>query len=283
MKRSGKKEDVLKKSNSRMRSKKTNRKDMRVSGLAGSGRCDYGIWHFSGREWLACILIYLLLDGVVSLLFFRSAAALFLFLPGLFWFFRDRKKEWIRKRYRRMREEFLTAMQLAGTALSAGYSAENAFREAERELKKIYPADSFICTEISSITAGVRLNQRLEDLLLDLGSRSHLDEIVSFAEVFSAARKTGGDLITIVGNTVQSMQQKEETRREIETIVSGRKMEQQIMSVIPLFILAYVNVTSPDFLQVMYHNLTGVLIMSACLCVYFAAWMWGRSIMEIEV
>ena len=283
MKRSGKKEDVLKNGNSGTRSKKANRKDLRISGPAGAKRCDYGIWRFSAREWLICILIYLILDSAVSLLFFRSSAAFFLFLPGMLLFFRDRKREWIRQRYRRMREEFLTAMQLAGTALSAGYSAENAFREAERELKKIYPADSFICTEMSSITAGVRLNQRLEDLLLDLGSRSHLDEIVSFAEVFSAARKTGGDLITIVGNTVQSMQQKEETRREIETIISGRKMEQQIMSVIPLFILAYVNITSPDFLQVMYHNLTGVLIMSACLCVYFAAWMWGRSIMKIEV
>ena len=244
---------------------------------------DYGTWKWTPAEMLSVIALYLLLDGAISLLFFRSVVAFVLFLPGILWFFQDRKKERIRHRRGRMREEFLTAMQLVGTALSAGYSAENAFREAGRELAKIYPEGSFIRTEVNTITARLRLNQTLEELLLDLGERSRLEEISSFAEVFSAARRTGGDLISIVSDTVSGMQQRQETRREIDTILAGRKMEQQMMSLIPLLILAYVDITSPGFLQVLYHNLTGILIMSVCLCVYFGAWLWGRRIMNIEV
>jgi len=57
----------------------------------------------------------------------------------------------------------------------------------------------------------------------------------------------------------------------------------RMMSMIPLFILAYVSVTSPGFLDVMYHNAAGILIMTLCLLLYLTAFLWGRKIMRIRV
>ena len=48
-------------------------------------------------------------------------------------------------------------------------------------------------------------------------------------------------------------------------------------------ILIYVQMVSPGFLDVMYHNPAGIFIMSVCLLVYFLAWLWGRKIVSIEV
>ena len=55
------------------------------------------------------------------------------------------------------------------------------------------------------------------------------------------------------------------------------------MSVVPFLLIGYVQLVSPGFLDVMYGNLAGVLIMSACLGTWgFAFWL-GRKIVSIEI
>ena len=90
-------------------------------------------------------------------------------------------------------------------------------------------------------------------------------------------------MIAIIRNTVQSIAQKNETRKEIQVILSAKKMEQNMMSLIPCLILLYVQTVSPGFLDGMYHNPAGILIMTAALVVYLTAVAWGKRIVEIEV
>ena len=55
------------------------------------------------------------------------------------------------------------------------------------------------------------------------------------------------------------------------------------MSVIPLGIILYMQLTSPGFLDVLYGNEMGICIMTACLALYLAAFQWGVRLTEIEV
>lgn len=77
--------------------------------------------------------------------------------------------------------------------------------------------------------------------------------------------------------------QKNETRKEIQVVLSAKKMEQNMMSLIPCLILLYVQTVSPGFLDAMYHNPAGIAIMTAALGVYLGAVVWGKKIVEIEV
>lgn len=169
------------------------------------------------------------------------------------------------------------------SALAAGYSAENSLTEALKELKKVYEPEDYIIRELGFVEVQISMNQNMEELLLDFGRRSGVEDIRSFAEVFMTAKRSGGDLLLIIKNTVSCIRQKQETMQEIETCLSGKIMEQNIMSVIPILILLYVKLTSPDFLDGMYGNIAGVVIMGICLVVYGAAYFWGRSIIRIEV
>ena len=182
-----------------------------------------------------------------------------------------------------MQQQFLTGMQLVHTSLQAGYAIENAFKEALKELQKVYEENTFIVREFQYIVNQIGLNRTVESLLMELGQRSHVEDIRNFAEIFYTAKRTGGDLMVIIQNTLSCIWQKQETGREIETLLSGKQMEQTMMSVIPLFILAYVDLTSPGFLDAMYHNVTGAVIMALCLCVYLLAYFWGRKIMHIRI
>ena len=120
-------------------------------------------------------------------------------------------------------------------------------------------------------------------LLQDLGERSQVEDLQSFAEVFLTVKRTGGDLLHVIRNTVSCIRQKQETVAEIETVLTGKMTEQKVMSLMPLLILLYVRLTSPEFLSGMYGNLTGRAVMTVCLLIYAVAYLWGKKIVGIEV
>lgn len=244
---------------------------------------DYREYRLSGREFLAAIAAYAVLDGMVSYLFFRSWAAFFLLLPGAALFLKEQKKRLLKKRKAQLQSQFLMGMQLVCASLQAGYAVENAFREALPELEKVYDPEAFLVREFRFFVKQIGLNRTAEALLTDFGTRSGVEDIRNFAGIFSTAKRTGGDLIAITRNTVSSIQQKQETQQEIETSLSGKVMERNMMSAIPLCMIAYVGITSPGFLDVMYYNAAGTAVMGGCLLVYGIAFWWGRKVTEIQV
>lgn len=246
-------------------------------------RPEYGTYRLSVQEVLRYGSLYLLLDLCFSYLFFYSWIAFVLLLPGIFLFLWEQKKELQKKKKREIQKQFMNGIQLMSASLQAGYSAENALKEAVKELRKVWTEDAVVVSEFSWIVSQIALGRNMEELFLDFGRRSGLEDILSFAEVFLTARRSGGDLLLIIRNTTSCIRQKQETMQEIETTLSGKIMEQNIMSLIPLLILAYVKFTSPDFLDGMYGNLTGAAVMSICLAVYATAYFWGKKIIQIEV
>lgn len=244
---------------------------------------DYNQYNFTGKQWALQILLYVVIDGIVSILFYRSFLAFILFLPGFFFFLKQRKADYIAAGKKELSQQFLTGIQAVSAALAAGYSVENAFEEALEDMDRVFEKEDKIIKEFTYIRNQLRLNNTLESLLLDLAKRSRIEEIENFAEVFSAAKRSGGDLIAIIRNTILCISQKEETKMEIETCLSAKRLEQKIMSGVPFLILIYVGAASPGFLDVMYYNAAGICIMSLCLVVYVAAYMWGKKIVDIEV
>lgn len=228
-------------------------------------------------------VLYLALDLTVSILFYRSWTAFLLFLPGVYWFLRKTGKILEKRKKKRMEQGFLMGMRYVSTALAAGYSVENAFVQAVEEMKKVSRQDDQAFLEFRRIAGGLRINQTMEVLLLELAKRSDIEDIQVFAEVFETARRTGGDLIAIIRSTTAAISRKEETRQEIEVCLASKKLEQNIMSAVPCLLIGYVEAASPGFLNVMYGNPAGVLIMSGCLAVYVFAFLLGRKIVSIEV
>lgn len=244
---------------------------------------DYSVYKFTKKELGVQILLYTLLDGVVSYLFYRSFYAFILFSPGVLWFLKERRKTFKRKRTTEFLNQFLAGMKCISTALSAGYAIENAFEESLKEIGKIYGKGSMIFVEFSNIAAQIKLNRPVEQLVANLAERTDIEDIISFAQVFKVSKRTGGDMQAIIRNTVGAITQKQETQMEIGTCLASKKMEQNIMSAVPFFILIYVSVASPGFLDVLYHNEMGAVVMSICLAIYLAAWFLGRKIVNIEV
>ena len=55
------------------------------------------------------------------------------------------------------------------------------------------------------------------------------------------------------------------------------------MNGIPVFILAYLKLTSADYMEVLYGNMVGIIFMTVCLVAYGGAILLSEKIVNISV
>lgn len=246
-------------------------------------KIDYGVYRFSFRE----IIMYGAMGtGIIALIayvFYRSVIAFILLLPGLVYYMKMKKAELMEKRKKELGMQFREAILAVSTALGAGYSVENSFIEAEKDLRNLYGKSAAITSEFSYIAGRLSANETLEGILKDLAVRSGIEDIKDFSDVFNTAKKTGGDMVSIIRKSAFHISDKIEVKREIDTLMSAKKMEQGIMNVVPVMIILYVSFNSPGFLDALYHNITGAIVMSVCLFLYLSAYTMAKKIVSIEV
>lgn len=244
---------------------------------------DYRIYRLSVREKLKCLLTASGLGATIAFLFYNHWSGL-LFVPVLYIIFRKRAvHSGAGTRQEKLAKEFLDALRTVSASLLAGFSMENAWKEAEKEIKSLYGETSCMYQELEAMNHSVALNIPLEQLLEDFALRSGNADIASFSEVFAFAKRSGGNFVTIIEGTLEHMRARYDTEREIQVLVASRKMEQKVMNVVPIFILTYLKVTSGGFLNVLYGNPAGVLFMTGCLAAYGGVVLLAEKILNIKV
>lgn len=246
----------------------------------GSERRDYENHIWTLRETIILAVQCACLVIVLCWFFYRSVwACLPLSVLGI----RYGKNQRVRKAQEDRRNlllQFCDMIQSAASAMKAGYSVENAFLESYVDMCMMYGESSMICQELNVLRRGLIMNIALEELLTDFGQRSHVPQIREFASVFSIARKSGGNMAEIIRSTADVIHRLVETREEIQTQTAARRMERNIMNVMPFAILAYVDAGNKGYFDTLYHNLTGVAIMTVCLVVYLAAYFLSEQILD---
>ena len=124
---------------------------------------------------------------------------------------------------------------------------------------------------------------QLEEALLKMGEECGVEDVKTFAEVFKFARRSGGDMVAIIRKTSENIYEKQAVKKEIEVLISSKKLEHKIMCFIPFIIIVYMKLSMPGLLSPLYHNLLGISIMTIMLIFYFLSVRLGERIVRIEV
>lgn len=234
-------------------------------------------------EYLLALAKGILLISMISYLFYGTWICTILFSPYLIWYIKSWEKQLVKKKQAKFRLQFKEAIQSLSAALNVGYSVENAMRETIKDLKGIYKKDDIILREFSYMIRQLQMNVSVETVLQSFAQRTTDEDVHTFVTVFNMAKRSGGDTLEIIRNAVRQMGEKIDVEREITTLLSGKKLELKIMTMIPLGMVLYMKISFPEFLDVLYGNVAGAIIMSICLLVYLVAYEMGRRIVEIEV
>ena len=193
------------------------------------------------------------------------------------------KRELKKKRDERLSSEFKDAITALSGYISAGFSIENAFIEIYRDELKNDHRNQLMRKELSVIVSGLRMNINIESLLMDLAKRSGNGDIISFAQIMSIAKRSGGDMKEIIDRTVNIIRDKTQVSEEINTLTRGIRLEQNVMLVVPFFIIFYIDLSSHSFLAPLYTGYAGRCVMTAALIMIAASCFISRRITDIEV
>lgn len=230
----------------------------------------------SGAEGIFIIL-------AIAYLFYENILVSILFIPFLYFYVKSRKKAYLEQKRKELNLQFKDGMLAVSFSLSTGYSIENAFREALQEMKMLYGEESVIVQEFKKVIYRIEINENIEKIMDDFAVKSQIDDILYFAEIFHYAKRSGGDLVSIIKDTAETIREKAEVRAEIDTIISGKRMEQRVMCVVPFGMILYLKLTSPEFIEPMYGNLTGIVIMTVSLALYCISVAIAIKIVRISV
>ena len=79
------------------------------------------------------------------------------------------------------------------------------------------------------------------------------------------------------------MKEKHNLKREITTLVSGKRLEARLLSAMPVLIILYLQFSLGGFLDPLYSSGPGVMGMVICAVLYTASIKWIGKIVDIPV
>ncbi len=221
---------------------------------------------------------------LTAFLFYRSVqAACLLLIPvgGTYLYVWEREK--LRQKEREFTRQFLDALQSVSAALNVGYSLENAMLEAAKEMRIMYQEQDRIMKEWNYMIRQMKMNLGMEQILEEFSGRVDQEDVRNFVTVIATVKKSGGNMAKVIRQTMSQIQEKEELNQEIDTVIAAKKMEFLVMAVIPFGMIAYMMISFPDFMEILYRGVPGRAVMTGCLLLYLAAFGIGFRMIRIEV
>ena len=123
---------------------------------------DYRVYHLSRKEVCRSIALAGLLTVAIAYLFYASWLGI-VFFPVFIWFFMKRQKKAGEEQMQlQLAKEFVDTLRSISAALLAGFSIENAWKEAEKEILALYGKRSYMYQEVKEMNCSISLNQPLE-------------------------------------------------------------------------------------------------------------------------
>ncbi len=224
------------------------------------------------------LALYILIEAIKSLLllimaaflFFNSFWGLIILSPYvLFSVYRIARKAGERQR-RLLIRYFKDMLSCLLTALEAGNSVETAIEPVKNDMTVMHGEKCYMVKELTAITARLNIGENIEDIFRDFAAKTRIKEIEYFADVFSVAKRSGGDIISLIRAANKDLYEKLELRRETWSIISSVVTQSTIMKLMPLLILLYMRLFSGNFLDPLYRTAIGKLCMMAVAFLYFA-------------
>lgn len=261
---------------------------------------NYRVYHMPQKEKILYFLIAFVVGAAVGYLFYGGIGKdefgqptmitwiLNISIPTIvgsiagYFFVPMRNDAIVRKRQKELNGQFRDMLDALTTSLNAGKNVNDSFLSVYEDLKIQYDEEAYILKELELVIAGIHNNIAIEDVLEDFGNRSANDDIKSFANVFKISYRKGGNIKDIIRNTHGILSDKMEIAEDIETLVTSNKMEQNIMIVMPIALIALIKMMSPEF-AANFVTPSGIASTTVSVVIFVVAYFIGKSVLDIKI
>jgi len=188
------------------------------------------------------------------------------------------------KRRELMSMQFRDLLYSLSASFAAGRHMKDGLAEARDNLRLMYDDNSPMLTEIADMLC--KLNESRaseEEVLKDFACRSRISDIQSFIDTYLICRMTGGDMNKVISKASMMLIEKIGIEKEIKTLTAQKCFEGRIISAMPIAVIFFLNISSPEYIEILYTSFTGRLIMTAALAGIVYSYFIIMKLTRIEV
>ncbi len=219
-----------------------------------------------------------------GMIFYRKWIFAFAAVP-LYPATKTRYDAWVEDRRRKeMRNQFRDMLYSFSASFSSGRHMTEAMEEAVDSLRSIYGEGSLLSDRLEYMLRRIR-DTGDSDIIVweEFAFHSGVAEIEEFTQVFRACRDTGGDLIRAADRAASVITDKIDIENDIRTMSAQKKLEGKLITAIPVILLVFLSIVSPQYIAPLYETMAGRIVMTMVLAVMAIAYRMIERITSIEV
>ncbi|MDF3001002.1 MAG: hypothetical protein K0Q48_1121 [Bacillota bacterium] len=244
----------------------------------------YHIYRLNHSEFVKFMLLCGIGLATLSFLFYQSIALSMLSLPASWFFLPWYRTSLADKRRKEIKEQFRDVLYSISASIAAGRQMSGALLETAANLKMIYGESALIVRELELMSKRINeYRESEEEILQDFAYRTEVEDIADFVDIYMTCRKTGGDLIRVLGKASEMITDKITIEKEINTITAQKRFETKILTAIPILIILFLQLISPEYISSLYEGITGRLLMTTALGGIGASYYISSKLTRIEV
>lgn len=118
---------------------------------------------------------------------------------------------------------------------------------------------------------------------MGVAERMDSDDLRWAVTALSIQRVVGGSMATILTTTYETVRARAEIRREVKTLAAEGKLSVYVLMALPIGIFAFLFLTRREYIQVLWTDPAGILILGIITINLFVGWKWMKKIVEIKI
>jgi len=173
--------------------------------------------------------------------------------------------------------EFPGFLSLLSSGLKSGLSLEQGIDAYCQQNKGI------TAREFNRVLSEVKLGASFEDSLNDLVNRRNDEDLSWLVTAISIQKTVGGSLSSIIDTVLETIQSRGEVKREVRALSAEGKLSAYVLIALPIFIFSFLLITRRGYVEVLWQESIGLLILFLIGTLITIGWFWMRKVVNIKV
>lgn len=177
-------------------------------------------------------------------------------------------------------DHFIDFLNLINTNLSLGYGFESAIASLSKDINHDH---NYSAKCILQLNSAIQIGIEREKIYQHLYSFYPITECDLYIKMIRAAKVSGANLNRITDVTLDKLHMKYKVKNEVKSILYQKTLEQNILSLAPIFIILFIDSTSRGYLNIMYSTLVGRITMTFAFILLLTMNLIAKKIVSFEV
>ncbi len=244
----------------------------------------YDQYSLCREEKIKCLCVCSAMVFTMTYIFYKSWLLSFFSIGLSYYSLRIYADHLVRRRKRMLTLQFKDAIYSISAAIAAGRQLPQAIQESAVTMKMLYGEEGLITKELVHISKRIfYMNEPENQVLLDFASRTNIPDIRNFVDIYITCKTAGADVEQVLAKTSRMIIDKITIDKEIKAITSQKKLEANILVIMPVIVIGFMQIVSAEYIDVMYSTSTGRLVMTGSLLAIAWAYKTCQKITNISL